>query len=184
MLEEELKTQVAKQLELGVTRVSEWAAAPHVVKKKIGEWRCVIGYRRLNAVMAADSYLFQRIWEHLRRAAGQRYCCTLDMNSGFWHVPVGEGCKALTAFISPTGLFAFNVVPFGIKNSPAEFQRAIDSCFAPLLGENAFCYIDDIVICGQDFDSVLRRVKLFLEQCRKTRSSTCSWTRASGSRMK
>ncbi|EZG43476.1 RNA-directed DNA polymerase [Gregarina niphandrodes] len=90
------------------------------------------------------------------------------MNSGFWNVPVEEGCKALAAFITPTGLFEFNIIPLGIKNSPAEFQRAMDSCFAPLLGENAFCYIDDIVICGQDFDSVLRRVELFLEQCRKT----------------
>ncbi|EZG42848.1 Gag-pol polyprotein [Gregarina niphandrodes] len=44
----------------------------------------------------------------------------------------------------------------------------MDSCFAPLLGDNAFCYIDDIVICGKDFEGVIQRVKLFLEQCRKT----------------
>ncbi|EZG42850.1 Gag-pol polyprotein, partial [Gregarina niphandrodes] len=114
--------------------------------------------------MTADSYPLPRIWDHLRRAAGQRYYCTLDMNSGFWNVPIEEGSKALTAFITPIGLFEFNVIPFGIKNSPAEFQRAMDSCFAPLLGDNAFCYIDDIVICGKDFEGVIQRVKLFLEQ--------------------
>ncbi|EZG49000.1 putative retrovirus polyprotein [Gregarina niphandrodes] len=115
--------------------------------------------------MVADSYPVPRTWDHLRRAAGQRYhCCTLDMNSGFWNVPIKEGCKALTAFITPIGLFE----SIRHKNSPAEFQRSIDSCFAPLLGENAFCYIDDIVICGQDFDSAPQRVKLLLEQCRKT----------------
>ncbi|EZG42951.1 pol protein, partial [Gregarina niphandrodes] len=74
---------------------------------------------------------------------------------------------ALPAFITPTGLFEFNVIPFGIKNSPAEFQRAMESSFAPLLGENAFAHIDNIVICGQDFHSVLQRVKLSPEQCRK-----------------
>ncbi|EZG51314.1 hypothetical protein GNI_124670 [Gregarina niphandrodes] len=71
---EELKKQVAKQLELGVIRPSksEWAAPPHFVKKKTGEWRRVIDYRRLNAAMVADSYPLPRIWDHLRRAAGQR----------------------------------------------------------------------------------------------------------------
>ncbi|EZG42851.1 RNA-directed DNA polymerase, partial [Gregarina niphandrodes] len=88
--------QVAKQLELGVIQPSksEWAAAPHFVKKKTGEWRCVIDYRRLNAAMTADSYPLPRIWDHLRRVAGQRYYCTLDMNSGFWNVPIEEGSKA------------------------------------------------------------------------------------------
>ncbi|EZG42639.1 putative polymerase polyprotein, partial [Gregarina niphandrodes] len=138
-MREELEKQVKKQLGLGVVRPSksEWAAAPHFVKKKTGEWRCVIDYRRLNASMVADSYPLPRIWDHLRRAAGKKYYCTLDTNSGFWNVPIEEGSKPLTAFITPTGLFEFNVIPFGIKNSPAEFQRAMDACFEPLLGDDA-----------------------------------------------
>ncbi|EZG56544.1 putative enzymatic polyprotein, partial [Gregarina niphandrodes] len=118
--------------------------------------------------MVADSYPLPRIWDHLRRAAGKKYYCTLDMNSGFWNVPIEEGSKPLTAFITPIGLFEFNVIPFGVKNSPAEFQRAMDACFEPLLGDDAFCYIDGIVICGDDFESVLAKVELFLKQCRKT----------------
>ncbi|EZG42664.1 putative enzymatic polyprotein [Gregarina niphandrodes] len=118
--------------------------------------------------MVADSYPLPRIWDHLRRAAGKKYYCTLDMNSGFWNVPIEEGSKPLTAFITPIGLFEFNVIPFGVKNSPAEFQRAMDACFEPLLGDDAFCYMDDIVICGDDFESVLAKVELFLQQCRKS----------------
>ncbi|EZG55705.1 polyprotein, partial [Gregarina niphandrodes] len=66
-------------------------------------------------------------------------------------------------FTTPIGLFELDVIPFGMKKSPAEFQRAMDSCFA--VEANAVCYIDDIVICGQDFDSVVQRVKL---QCMNT----------------
>ncbi|EZG56884.1 putative retrotransposon protein, partial [Gregarina niphandrodes] len=54
----ELEKQVEKQLKLGVIRPSKskCAAAPHFVKKKTGEWRCVLDYRRVNQSMAADSY--------------------------------------------------------------------------------------------------------------------------------
>ncbi|EZG42716.1 RNA-directed DNA polymerase, partial [Gregarina niphandrodes] len=109
-MRQELETQVQKQLELGVIRPSksEWAAAPHLVKKKTAEWRCVLDYRKLNESMISDSYPLPRMWDHLRRAAGRKYYVTLDMNSGFWNVPIEEGCKHLTAFITPIGLFEFN----------------------------------------------------------------------------
>lgn len=165
---DELKAQVEKQLELGVIRPSksEWAAAPHFVKKKTGEWRCVIDYRRLNEAMVSDSYPIPRVWDNLRRASGRKYYVTMDMNSGFWNVPIEEGCRHLTAFVTPFGTFEFNVVPFGIKNSPSEFQRAMDMAFAPILGDQAFVYIDDIVLCGDTFEEVYALVKRILELCR------------------
>ena len=166
---EELKKQVDHQLDLGVIRESksEWAAAPHFVKKKTGEWRCVLDYRRLNNELLSDSYPIPRVWDNLRRAAGRKLYTTVDMNAGFWNVPIEEGCKHLTAFVTPFGTFEFNVIPFGIKNSPPEFQRAMDLTFAPLLGDNAFVYIDDIVICGDEFEDVMVRIRSLLELCRK-----------------
>ncbi|EZG43052.1 RNA-directed DNA polymerase [Gregarina niphandrodes] len=90
------------------------------------------------------------------------------MNSGFWNVPIEKGCKHLTAFITPIGLFEFNVVPFGIKNSPAGFQRAMDTCFAPMLSDDVFCYIDDVTICGNDPREILEQLRTFLGLCRGT----------------
>ncbi|EZG58531.1 RNA-directed DNA polymerase, partial [Gregarina niphandrodes] len=129
-LRAELEKQMEKQLKLGVIRPSktEWAATPHFVKKKTGEWRCVLDYRRVNQSMTTDSYPLPRIWDHLRTTANHQHFTTLDMNSGFWNVPIAEESKRLTAFITPFGLFEFIVIPFGIKNSPAEFQRAMDIC--------------------------------------------------------
>ncbi|EZG43405.1 RNA-directed DNA polymerase [Gregarina niphandrodes] len=156
-LQEELEVQVKKQLELGVIRSSksEWAAAPHFVKKKTGEWRCVLDYQRLNESMVADSYPIPRIWNHLRTAASHRICW-------FWNVPIAEESKDLTAFVTAFGLFEFNVIPFGIKNSPAEFQRAMDASFEEVLDSSTLCYIDDIVVAVDDEAGMLERiVKMF-----------------------
>ncbi|EZG43031.1 putative gag-pol polyprotein, partial [Gregarina niphandrodes] len=89
----ELESQVKRRLELGVIRPpkSDWVAAPHFVKKKTGEWRCAPDYRKLNESMVSDSHPLPRIWDHLRRAAGRKYYVMLDMNSGFWNVPIEKG---------------------------------------------------------------------------------------------
>lgn len=53
------------------------------------------------------------------------------------------------------GLFEFVVLPFGIKNSLPEFQRMMDGILSDLLHEQLICYIDDIVVYGNDVDEVI-----------------------------
>ena len=167
---EELIKQVKQQLKLGVIRPSksEHAAKPHFVPKKTGERRWLLDYRPLNASMVPDSYPLPLIWDNLRAVAGHQYYITLDMNAGFWNVPIEEGCKHLTAFITPIGLYEFNVIPFGIRNSPAEFQRAMDMAFAPVLGDNVYCYIDDIVLCADDLNELFVTLRKVLNLCRSS----------------
>ncbi|EZG43485.1 pol polyprotein [Gregarina niphandrodes] len=71
------------------------------------------------------------------------------MNSGFWNVPIAQESKHLTAFATPFGLFEFKVMPFGIKSSPAEFQRAVDMVFEEVLDDPTPCYIDDTSTSGE-----------------------------------
>ncbi|EZG55977.1 putative RNA-directed DNA polymerase [Gregarina niphandrodes] len=89
---EELSRQIEAQLALGVMRSSksEWAASPHMVPKKIGEWRVVLDYRQLNKQMVSDAYPIPRLWTNLRTCAGRNYYVTLDMNKGFWNIPLEE----------------------------------------------------------------------------------------------
>lgn len=166
---EVLKEHVEDQLRRGVIRPSnsEWAAAPHFVKKKTGELRLVIDYRRLNQAMTADAYPLPRLWSHIRRCAGRRWYVTLDMASGFWNVPLSEDSKHLTAFVTPFGLFESNVIPFGIKNSMAEFQRAMDSAFASITGEHCALYIDDVMLSGETESEVMQLLERFMQLCRE-----------------
>jgi transposase InsO family protein len=165
-----LKAHIDDQLARGVIRPSNsaWAAAPHFVVKKTGELRLVIDYRLLNESMITDSYPLPRLWSNVRSMAGKKFYITLDMASGFWNVPLTEESKPLTAFITPFGLYESNVVPFGIKNSPSEFQRAMDNAFRPLLGKSVSCYVDDIIIAADSANEALDLLHKFLDLCRST----------------
>ncbi|EZG68594.1 putative retrotransposon protein [Gregarina niphandrodes] len=114
--------------------------------------------------MVSDAYPIPRLWTNLRTCAGRNYYVTLDMNKGFWNIPLEEESKRFTAFITPSGLFEFNVLPFGIKNSPTAFQRAMDHVFGDLVGKNVFLYIDDVVICGDTKEEVLTLLEKVLQR--------------------
>src|SRR5690606_5989388 len=74
---------------------------------------------------------------------------TLDLASGYWQIPVEERDIEKTAFICSEGLFEFVVMPFGLCNAPATFQRMVDEVLADLDWTAGQGYIDD-VICGSD----------------------------------
>ena len=63
------------------------------MRKKTGEWRIVIDYRGLNKAMDGDAYPIPLAWDNLQRAAGYLYYIALDMNWGFWNVPLEEESK-------------------------------------------------------------------------------------------
>ena len=72
---------------------------------------------------------------------------------GYWQIPIKEEDKEKTAFHAPDGLYEFNVMPFGLCNAPATFQRLMDHCLAGLKWHSVLVYLDDIVIFSKDFDS-------------------------------
>ena len=166
-LKQELEKQLDSQLKKGVIRPSKspYGARPIFLKKKTGEWRIVLDYRDVNKQMVSDAYPIPLLWGNLQEAAGYSWYVTLDANWGFWNVPLEEECKPFTAFVTHRGTFEFNVIPFGIKNSPGEFQRAMDQAFTGMIGDHMNCYIDDIVIWGNTFDEVLVLLEKVLQRC-------------------
>ena len=111
-------------------------------------------FRLVNKRIVADSYPLPLLWDNLQLAAHHEYYITLDLNNGFWNLPLAEASKPITALITHLGQFEFNVLPFGIKNSPGEFQRAVDTVLGDLYGTGVLAYIDDIVIYANDLDSL------------------------------
>ena len=64
-----------------------------------------------------------RVDDTLDTLAGSRLFTALDLASGYWQVEVAEEDQPKTAFTTPEGLFQFRVMPFGLCNAPATFQR-------------------------------------------------------------
>ena len=105
---------------------SPWASPIVLVRKKDGTLRFCVDYHKLNEVTRKDAYPLPRIDDTLSTLAGSRWFTTLDLLSGYWQVEVAEEDRAKTAFCTMEGLFEFNVMPFGLYNAPATFQRLMD----------------------------------------------------------
>lgn len=162
-LKVELEKELEKLLESQAIRESKspWGSPPVFVKKKDGTWRLCIDYRAVNKLMKSDAYPLPLIWEQLQLMAGKAHYSCLDCQSGFWQLPLDEASKEITAIVTHKGTYEFNVMPFGIKTSGAEFQRAMDTILGNLAHKGVSCYVDDIVIHAQsagEHDELLREV--------------------------
>ena len=137
---------VDKMLEEGQIEhsVSAWSAPTVLVTKKDGTTRFCVDYRRLNARTKKDAFPLPRIDDSLNLLSGQAWFSTLDLASGYWQVRLSEDAKPKTAFATHSGLFQFAVMPFGLCNAPATFERLMSQVMRGLHWKRCLVYIDDI----------------------------------------
>ena len=121
------------------------------MQKKDGSTRFCIDYRKVNTVTRKDAYPMPRVDDTLDTLAGAKWFSTLDLISGYWQVEVNPKDREKTAFCTPKGLFEFKVMPFGLCNAPATFQRLMDMVLAGVQWTSCLVYIDDVVILGKTF---------------------------------
>ncbi|XP_037518187.2 retrovirus-related Pol polyprotein from transposon 17.6 [Rhipicephalus sanguineus] len=138
---------------------SPWASPVVLVKKKDGSIRFCVDYRRLNKITRKDVYPLPRIDDALDSLQGAEFFSSLDLRSGYWQVPLADADRPKTAFVTPDGLYEFNVMPFGLCNAPATFERMMDSVLRGLKWQICLCYLDDIVVFAPDFATHLERLK-------------------------
>ncbi|UYV71980.1 K02A2.6-like, partial [Cordylochernes scorpioides] len=150
---------------------SPWASPIILVKKKNGTFRFCVDYRNLNSVTVKDQYPLPRIDDCFDSLHGARYFTSLDLCSGYWQVEVEEQDREKTAFITPDGHYQFNVLPFGLCNGPATFERLMDTVLRTHKWKICLCYLDDVIIFSEDLHSHLNRLKTILE-CLKTAGLT------------
>ena len=165
-MQKEMDEQIDNMLEKDVITPSKspWASGIVLVKKKDGSKRFCIDYRRLNDVTIKDAYPLPRIDESLDQLAGSKWFSCLDMNSGYWQVELDKDDRKKTAFISRKGLFEFKVLPFGLCNAPATFERLMEIVLAGLHWETCLVYLDDIIVCGKTFEDMVKNLDEVLDR--------------------
>ncbi|UYV73003.1 hypothetical protein LAZ67_10001459 [Cordylochernes scorpioides] len=155
-----IQSEVEKMMEIKIIRPSSspWASSIILVRKKDGSLRFCVDYRRLNKITKKDVYPLPRIDDALDTLSGSRYFSTMDMRSGYWQIEVDDMDREKTTFITPDGLYEFNVMPIGLCNAPATFERMIDNVLRGLKWDMCLCYLDDIVVYGSTFKEHLTRL--------------------------
>ena len=118
-----------------------------LVRKKDGSLRFCIDFRRLNSLTVKDSHPLPHICKTLESLAGVAHYTTIDMNSGFWQVPMDDESKQYTAFtLGSMGLYECESMPFGLCNAPPTFQRLMLNCLGKLNLTYCLIYLDDVII--------------------------------------
>ncbi|EZG42932.1 putative retrotransposon protein [Gregarina niphandrodes] len=159
-----IETEVKSMIEKNVIRPSEspYASGVVLVKKKTGEWRFCIDYRPLNQVTLKDEFPLPRIDDLLRTIRGSKWFIALDMRAGYWQVAMETKDIPKTAFKTPNGLFEFTVMPFGLINAPATFQRMVERLFGDLCWDGVLVYLDDIFIHAPELNRALQLLEIVL----------------------
>ena len=125
---EEERQLVEDMLAIGIIQESNsaWSSLTVLVKKKDGTTRFCIDYRRLNQVTKVDAYPLPHIEDSLNTLGGARIFCSLDLASRYWQVEMDAADREKTAFVTQGGLYEFRVMPFGLVNAPATFERLME----------------------------------------------------------
>nr|CAN67611.1 hypothetical protein VITISV_011154 [Vitis vinifera] len=133
-----IRIEIDKLLEAGFIRevdYPDWLANVVVVPKKEGKWRVCVDYTNLNNACPKD-----------------RMLSFLDAFSGYHQIPMSPDDEEKTAFITPHDLYCYRVMPFGLKNAGATYQRLMTKIIKPLIGHTVEVYIDDIVVKSKTRD--------------------------------
>jgi transposase InsO family protein len=142
----------------------EYASPAVVVPKKDGGKRLCCDYRLINEITIKSQYPLPNINDLFARLAGAKVFSKIDLEKGFYQVEMNPKDIAKTAFRVSFGLFAWKVMPMGLSNSPATFQRLMDSIFSRC--DFVACYLDDLLVFSKSADEHVEHLRKFFNLLR------------------
>ena len=160
-LYEEVRKHLKQMLQAGVIKesTSPWASNIVIVRKPDGKIRFCIDFRRLNARTVSDAYAIPRVDDILDTLKGNRWFSEIDLKSAFWQVEVEEDDKEKTAFtVGQLGFYQCERMPFGLKNSPATFQRVMEKALGDLNLKSCLIYLDNVIVYSVDVEQHIERL--------------------------
>ena len=146
---------------------SNWSSPCILVPKHDGGFRFCTDFRKVNDKTKSDSFPIPRIADCIDQIGNAKFVSTFDMLKGYWQVPLTQRAREISAFVTPSGLYQYKVMPFGMKNAPATFQRMVNKLVRDIDGCEG--YIDDVVIFSDNWSDHIRQIKRFFQIMREAK---------------
>ena len=140
---------------------SNWSSPCILVPKHDGGFRFCTDFRKVNDKTKSDSFPIPRIADCIDQIGNAKFVSTFDMLKGYWQVPLTQRAREISAFVTPSGLYQYKVMPFGMKNAPATFQRMVNKLVRDIDGCEG--YIDDVVIFSDNWSDHIRQIERFFQ---------------------
>ncbi|KAK0596320.1 hypothetical protein LWI29_014629 [Acer saccharum] len=143
-----IKEEVSKLLaagSIGEVKYPEWMANVVLVKKKNSQWRMCIDFTDLNKACPKDSFLLPRIDQLVDATAEHETLSFMDAYSRYNQIKIHKPDEEKTSFTTDQGLYCYTVMPFGLKNAGATYQRLVNKMFSRQIGRNMEVYVEDML---------------------------------------
>ncbi|KAG0441421.1 Retrovirus-related Pol polyprotein from transposon [Dictyocoela muelleri] len=145
-MHERVKTHLKDLISHNIIEESEteFISPAFVLKKNNGKLRLVVDYRHLNSITQKAHQYTPNMYELLGRSKGSTIYSTIDLNQGYYQIPIAEEDIEKTDFRNFNKTFVFKRMPFGLCNAPSTFQKAMNMLFDDV--KNTIIYLDDILV--------------------------------------
>ena len=165
-----IKKEVKKLFEAKIIvslRFSKWLANLVLARKKKGEIRLCVDFKNMNKVSLKDNYPLPKMDHILQRVVGSQRMSMLDGFSRYNQILVHLNDQENTTFIIPWGTFMYAKIPFGLMNTGATFQRAMDIAILEEKDRFVVVYLNDITIYSKGYHDHLNHLEQVFQKCRK-----------------
>ncbi|KAG9457462.1 hypothetical protein H6P81_001970 [Aristolochia fimbriata] len=166
----EIEKEVDKLLKADFIRevkYPSWIANIVPVKKKNGQIRVCVDFRDLNKACPKDDFPLPITELMVDATTGHEALSFMDGSSGYNQIRMDPKDEEKTAFRTPKGIFCYKVMPFGLKNAGATYQRAMQKIFDDFLHKFVECYVDDVVVKTKSRDDHLKYLRAVFERLRR-----------------
>lgn len=152
----EVEVQYLLEHELTEQSFSSWASPCLLVNKSDGMYWFCTDYRKLSNVTKADSFPLPQIEDCVDQVGSAKFVSKFDLKS-YWQIPLSNCAYEVSAFMTPSGLYTYKIMSFGLHNTPATFQHLMNQVIVHLKG--CAVYLDDVVLYSDTWEQHLDHIR-------------------------
>ncbi|KAL0420282.1 UNVERIFIED_CONTAM: Transposon Tf2-12 polyprotein [Sesamum latifolium] len=144
-----------------------WISSIVPIRKKNERIRVCVVFKDLNNACPKDDFPLLIAAIMIDATTGHEALSFMDGSSGYNQIRMAPTDEDLTAFRTPKGIYCYKVMPFGLKNAGATYQRAMQRIFDDILHKNVECYVHDLVVKSKKREDHLYDLRKVFQRLRR-----------------